>query len=195
MMQKQEYIGNSQKGRKTTTKPVIIFVEKINAIGDSLSDVASSDDEEDKEDEDDDGEDTQHGKLNKNNKPGWVMGTISKMEPHHMESFPQKQMRLDELTQPGWGDLAGSFLVGNMKYGMTELKGLTVEKTQTDSTAVTPYPTTFGELLHSLDRDPSQSQMEQVKSQQEISQLMLGSEKHQGDNHLVPPLPSAVPNL
>jgi len=50
----------------------------LNPIGDSLSDLASSEDEEDGEDEDDDEEDTELGKLSKDDEPGWVMGTITK---------------------------------------------------------------------------------------------------------------------
>jgi len=78
----------------------------LNAIRDSLSDLASSDDQEDGQDEDDDDEDTGLGKLSEDDEPSWVMGTISKIGQHCMESFRQKQMRLDKLTQPGGWDAA-----------------------------------------------------------------------------------------
>jgi len=81
----------------------------LNVIGDSLSDLASSVDEEDGEGKDEDEQDTGHGKLSDDDEPGWVMGTISKMVQHRMESFRQKLMRLDELTHPGWGDAADYF--------------------------------------------------------------------------------------
>jgi len=68
-----------------------------------------------------------------------------------MESFRQKQMRLEELMQPGWGDAANYFLERDMKYGTTELMVRAVVKPQTDTTAVTPSATTFGELLQDLD--------------------------------------------
>ena len=71
----------------------------LNAIGDSLSDLATSDDEQDGEAREDQEEDTELGKLS-DDEPGWVMGTISKNVQHCMESFWQKQMRRDELTQP-----------------------------------------------------------------------------------------------
>jgi len=87
----------------TTTKPETTLEEMLNAIGDSLSYLACSEDEEDGEDEDDDKENTELGKLSEDDEPGWVMGTISKMVQHRMESIRQRQMRLDELTQPGWG--------------------------------------------------------------------------------------------
>jgi hypothetical protein len=94
----------------------------LTAIRNSMSDLASSKDEEDGEDKDDDKEDTGHGNLSEDDEPGWVMGTISKMVPHRMESFHQKQLRLDELTQPGWGDAADYFRKRDMKYGTTKLK-------------------------------------------------------------------------
>jgi hypothetical protein len=52
----------------------------LNAIGDSMSDLASSQDEDDGDDEDDDGEDTWLDKLSEDDKPGWVMGTIVGMD-------------------------------------------------------------------------------------------------------------------
>ena len=63
------------------------------AIGDSLSDLASSDDVEDAEDEDD--EETEQGKLSKDDEPGCVMGTIAKTEQQCMERFQQKLTKLD----------------------------------------------------------------------------------------------------
>jgi len=50
----------------------------LNAIGDSLSNLESSDDAEDGDDEDDDEKDTELGKRSKDDEPGWVMGTITK---------------------------------------------------------------------------------------------------------------------
>jgi len=84
----------------TTWKPETMFEEMLNAIRDSLSDLASSDDEKDGEDEEDDEEDTDLGKLIDDDEPGWVMSTITKTVQHRMESFRLKQMRLDGLTQP-----------------------------------------------------------------------------------------------
>jgi len=147
----------------------------LNAIVDSLSDVASPEDEEDGEDLDDDEEDTILGKLSEDDEPGWVMGTISKMVQHPMESFRQNQMRLDELTQPGWGDTANYFRKRDMKYRITELKVLAVVKHQTDTTAATPSPTTFGELMQALDIVPGQLWLVQVMSQLRSSQMWLGS--------------------
>jgi hypothetical protein len=186
MMQGQEHMANVEKGRSTATKCEITFEQMLNAIGDSLSYLASSEDEEHGEDEDNDEEDTGHGKLSEDDEPGWVMGTISKTVQHRMESFRQKQMRLDELTQPGWGDAANDFRERAMKYGTTEFQVPAIGKPQTDWTAVTPLLTTFGVLMQALDIVPRQSQMPQGTSRLGRSQMRLGSKKPQADNHIVP---------
>jgi len=59
----------------TTREPETTFGDPMIAIGDSLSDHASSKDEEDGDDAD--AEDTELGKLSKHDKPGWEVGTIS----------------------------------------------------------------------------------------------------------------------
>jgi hypothetical protein len=67
------------------------------AIGDSLSDLASSDEGEDGEDEDD--EQTEQGKLSEDHEPGWVVCTISKTVQQGIERFGQRCKKLNELTQ------------------------------------------------------------------------------------------------
>jgi len=52
-MQQHEHMRNVEMARSTTTKPETTFAEKLNAVGDSLSDLASSEDDVDGEDEDD----------------------------------------------------------------------------------------------------------------------------------------------
>jgi len=140
----------------TTGKPETMFEEMLNAIGDSLSDVASSDDKQDREDEEDDEEDTELGKLSDDDEPGWVMGTITKTVQHCMESLRQKQMRLDELTQPGWGDAANYFRERDMMYGTAELKVPAVVKPQIEMTAATPSPITVGEHMQTPEIIPGQ---------------------------------------
>jgi len=103
--QKQEDMSNVDKAELTTRKPEKTFEEMLNAIGDSLSDLASSNNEADPEDEEED-EDTEQGKLSKDDEPGRVMGMISKTAQCRLERFWPKQMKLDGLTQPGWGDVA-----------------------------------------------------------------------------------------
>ena len=77
-------------GGATTGTPATTFEELLNAIGDSLSDLASCDDEQDGEDEEDDEEEIELGKLSDDDELGWVMGTITKTAQHHMKSFRQK---------------------------------------------------------------------------------------------------------
>jgi len=82
----------------TTREPKSLFEEMMIAIGDSLSDVPSSDHQDDGDDEDD--EDTELCKLSQDDEHSWVVGTISKTVQQRMERFQQMQMKFDELTQP-----------------------------------------------------------------------------------------------
>jgi len=59
--------------------------EMMVAVGDSLSDLASSEDGEDGEVKDD--EDTEQGKLSEDDEPGWVMGTNTNMVQQRMVWF------------------------------------------------------------------------------------------------------------
>jgi len=125
MMQEQKDMTTAESAEGTTRKPKIKYEEMLNAIGDSLSDLSTSYDEENGEDKEDGEEDTVLGQLS-NDEPGWVMGPISKKVQHLRESFRQKQMRLDELTQQGLGDAANFFRERDMKYGTAILNILAV---------------------------------------------------------------------
>jgi hypothetical protein len=94
------------------------------------------------------------------------MGTISKTVLHSLESFLQNQIKLDELMQPGWEDVANDICWGDMKNMTTELKVPAVVKPQIDTTAATPSPKTFGDLMHTLDMVPGLSQIHQLPSGQ-----------------------------
>jgi hypothetical protein len=59
------------------------FESKMLAIGDSPSDLASSDDGEHGEDEQD--EETEQGKMMEDDESGWVMSIITKMVHQFME--------------------------------------------------------------------------------------------------------------
>ena len=146
----------------TSREPENTFEEMLVAIGDRPSDLASSDDGEDGEDEDD--EETEQGKLSDDDEPGWVMGTITKMVKQSMERFRHKQMKLNELTQPGWEDAADCFRQRDKKYGMSELRVLAVVQPPTNDDAPAPPPSTFGELMESLDIAPGISQKPQGTS-------------------------------
>ena len=75
VQQEQDDMTHAELAGLTSRKPEKTFEEMLIAIGDSLSDLASSDDGEDGEDEDD--EETVMGKLSEDDEPGWVMGTIT----------------------------------------------------------------------------------------------------------------------
>jgi hypothetical protein len=85
----------------TSREPKKTFVEILVAIGDSLSDLATSVDEEDGEDEDN--EETEQGKLSEDDKPGWVIGTITKTVQQRMERFLQKQIQVQRNDSTGMG--------------------------------------------------------------------------------------------
>jgi len=193
IMQELKDMTTAESAGGTTRMPETTFEEMMNAIGDNPSDLATSDDEQDSEDEEDKEEDTELGKLS-DDEPGWVMGTISKNVQHRMESFRQKQMRLDKLTQPGWGDAANYFRERDMKYGTAELKVLTVVNHQIDWIAATPSPTTFGEHMQTLQIVSGQSQMPAVTSWPGSSHMRLGSEKPQSHKFIPLFLPVAEPD-
>jgi hypothetical protein len=107
VQQGQDDMTHAELAGLTSRKPEKTSEEMLVAIGDSLSDLKSSDDGDGGEDEDD--EETEQRKLSKDDEPGWVMGTITKMEQQRMERFRQKKMKFEELTQPGWEDAADYF--------------------------------------------------------------------------------------
>jgi hypothetical protein len=110
IMQELNIMTTAESAGRTSRQPEPTCEEIFNGIGDSLSDLATSDDEQDGEDKEDDEDDTALSKLSVDPEPGWVMVIISKTLQHRMESLRQKQMRLDESKQPGSGDAANHFL-------------------------------------------------------------------------------------
>jgi len=175
----------------TPREPEKPFEEMIAAIGDSLSDLASSDDGEDGEDED---EETELGELSEDDEPGWVMGPISKTVPQRMESFRQKQMNLDELTQPGCEDAADYFRGPDKKSGTADVRVPVVVQPQTDDDASAPPPTTFGELMERLDIVPGILQMPQGTSRPGSSHIWLGSVKPQSNTTISGREPAVEPD-
>jgi len=145
-----------------TREPGKTFQEMMVAIGDSLSDLASPDHGEDGEDEDD--EEPEQGKLSEDDEPGCGMGTITKAVQQRLERFRQKQKKLDELTQPGWEDAADYICVRDKNYCTSELRVPAVGQLEMDNGTVAPAPTTFGELMESLEMFPKISQMPQGTS-------------------------------
>jgi len=184
---------HAEIARLTSREPDKTFEEMLVAIGDSLSDLASSDHGEDGEDEDD--EETDQGKLSEDDEPGWVMGTITKTVQQHMQRFRKKLMNLDELTQPGWEDAADSFRERHKKYSGFELRVPTVVEPQTNDDAPAPPPTTFGEVMQSPDIIRGKLQRPQGTSRQGSSHISLGSVKPQSKLSIQSVEPAAEPNL
>ena len=102
IMQGQEDMRNAEKAGWTTRKPEKTFPELMYSIGDSLSDLGSCEEEVDGENTTDDQDDTELHNLSEDDEPSWVMGTISKMVHQAMERLWQKEIRLNEVMQPGW---------------------------------------------------------------------------------------------
>jgi hypothetical protein len=92
------------------------------------------------------------------------MGTITKTVQQRMESFQQKQIKLDEFTQPKWRDAADYVHVQEMTYSTSAFRVPAVIQPQTNNGAMPPPPTTFGELMESLDIVPGISQRPQGTS-------------------------------
>jgi len=86
MKQKQDDISNVEMAGLTTRKNEKTLDRMLNAIGDSLSDLARSNNEANTYDEQEN-EDTEQGKLSEHDEPGWVMGTVSKMVQRRMQMF------------------------------------------------------------------------------------------------------------
>jgi hypothetical protein len=88
-------------------------------------------------------------------------------------------MKLDELTQPGWEDAADYFPQRDTIYGTTQSSILAVVQPHTHEDAMAPPPTTFGELMESLDNVPGLSQRPQGTSRPGNSRIRLGPMKPQ----------------
>jgi len=170
--------------------PEKTFEEVLIAIRDTLSDLASSDDAVDGEDEDD--EETEKGKLSENDEPGWVMGTITKTVQQRRERFRQKQMKFDEMTQPGWEDVADYFRERDEKYGTSGLRVLAVVQQQTNDDSPPHSPTPFQELMERLDIVPGISER---TSRPGSSHIRLGSVKPQSKSSIPSGEPAAEPDL
>ena len=180
-----EIAGLTSRDRERTSEEMLV------AVGVSLSDLASSDDEDDGEDEDD--EETEQCKLSEDDEPGWVIGTITKTVQQRMQRFRQKKIKLDKLTQWGWDDAADYFHERDNKYSISELRVLVVIQPQTNDDSLAPPLTTFGELMESIGIVPRISQRPQGTSRARSSHLTLGSVKPQSRSSMPSCEPAAEP--
>jgi hypothetical protein len=161
-------------------------------IGDSPSDIASFNEGDDGDDDYD--EETEQGQPSEDDEPSWVMGTITKMLQHRMESFWQKQMKLDELTQPGWEAAAEYFSERDKKYSTSEWRVPAVVQPRTDQDAAAPAPTTFTELMEYLDIVPGISRMPQGTSRPGSSRMKIGSGQLQSNIRIPCLAPASEPD-
>jgi len=86
--QKHDDTRRAENAGLLNTESEMMFQEIMVAIGDSLSDLGSSNNREDREDEAD--EETEQGQLSEDDDPGWVTGTITETVQQCMEWFQQK---------------------------------------------------------------------------------------------------------
>jgi len=124
-----------------------------------------------------DEDNSEQGKLSKDNEPGRVIRTYSTSVQQRRGRFRQQQLRLEKLMQLGWGNMADHFSERDIKYGTAELMVLAGVKPQTVMTAATPSPTTFGELMQTVEIVAGQLQMPQGSTQPGSSQMRLSSKK------------------
>jgi len=178
----RQYQGDTEAAENeglTSREPEQTCHQMMVAIGDSVRNITSPDHGDDGEDEDD--KETKQGQLSEDDEPGWVMGRITRTVLQCMDRFQQKQMKLDELTQPGWEDTANHFGEMGQKYSTSELRIPAVVQPQTDDDAAAPAPTTFVELTVLLRIVSRISQMPQGTSRPGSSHMRLGCGKTQSN--------------
>jgi len=111
------------------------------------------------------------------------------------KDFGKKQMRLDEWTQPEWGDVADYFCERDKKYATAELTVLAVIKLQTENVATRTAQKTLRELMETLDIIPGTLQMAQWTSWSGMRHMRLGSSKPQTHQYIAYHPPNEVPDL
>lgn len=147
----QKDFKKAENAKITTRKPENSPEVKSPAWGDNLSNLAHSGNDEDCEADEENEVDRGHGKLSKDDGLSSVMGIISKTVQQHMKIFQCKNIRIDELTQLEWEDVAHSIHDRNGKYGKTKLKILTVVQLQPEKVGATPALRVFGKLMETVD--------------------------------------------
>ena len=122
------------------------------------------------------------------------MGTMSQTVQQRMGRFRYNQMKLEELTQPGWGDPADYFSECDKKYGTSEVRVPAVVTLQTDHNADALAPTAFRKLTESIDIVPRILQRPPWTSRPGSGYMRLGSGKPQSDTCIPGLVPAAEPD-
>ena len=191
--QVQEDMKNAENMGLMNREPKKTFQQMMVANWHSLSGHASSDDGENGEDEDD-GQ-SERGKLSEDDKPGWVIHTISAKIQQRIERFWQKQIKLDELPQPEWENTADYYHEGDEKYSTSELMVLAVIEPQMEDDTATRLPTTSGELMQCLHIVTGISEMLLGASLPGSIHIRLGLVKPQLNMGITGLEPAAEPDL
>ena len=179
----------AEKARSTTKKPQKTFEDILNVIRESLSDNACSDNQDDGEEEEDEKEDTKIMNLARwwAHSPKWYSTT--------RRVFGRNRWRLTNWRNQDVGTWPTTSLREIWSTGRPNRKFRQFESPrETWLSAATPSPTTFGELMQTLDDIPGQSQMPQVTTWPGCSHMRLGSEKPQWQKYIASLLPNVVPN-
>jgi len=108
-----------------------------------------------------------------------------------MERFRQKQMKFDELTQPGWEDAADFFCERDEKSGTTKLRVPAVVQQRTNDDDTPHPPTPFAEPMESHDIVPGISE---GTSRPGSSHIRLRSVKPQSKSSIPSGEPAAEPD-
>jgi hypothetical protein len=96
------------------------------------------------------------------------------MLQQRIERFRQMQMKLDELTQPGWEDVANYFHDWDKKYGTSKIGFPAVVQPQMDDNASAPAQTLFDESMECLGILPGISQILPGIPRPDSSHIRLG---------------------
>jgi len=105
----------------------------------------------------------------------------------------QKQMTLDQLTQPECGNAANYFHESDIMYWKAQSMVLAITKPQTDKAAAAAAPTTYGALIGSLDTLQEQSLIQEGTSRPGCGDTRHGSRKPQSHKHMASLLLNEVP--
>lgn len=111
------------------------------------------------------------------------------------ESSRLKQMRLNKLMQPGWGDVAYYIFERGNEYEMAKLMILVVVKLQMENIAAMPVPTRFGALRETLLIISAKSQMPQGSFQLGSRYMRLSSGKPKPQKYFGYLLHNTTPNF
>jgi hypothetical protein len=102
-------------------------------------------------------------------------------------------MKFDELTQPGWGNVADYFPEQDKRNSPTELKVPAVIKSHLDNQAANPAPSKVEEVTESLEIIPGISQMLCGTSRPGSNDLKLTFRSPQSDKCIGSRLPDMEP--